>query len=65
MKNSLGNAEAICLFILLGIYYFVAFSSFFIIEKMNRAESKQSAIRRVQIPHNGSLSQRSPGIDTK
>ena len=45
--------------------YFVAVSSFFIIEKMKSAERRQRVMRSTQMPHRGSLSQSSPGIDTR
>ena len=45
--------------------YFVADSSFFIIEKIKSAERRQSDMSSSQMPHNGNLSQRSPGIETR
>ena len=35
------------------------------IEKINRAESRQREINIVHTPHSGSLSQRRPGTDTR
>lgn len=45
--------------------YFVAFSSFFIIEKMKRAEMRQSAISMLQSTHKGSPPQSIPITDTR
>lgn len=45
--------------------YFVAASSFFIIENMKRPDTRQSAMSTVHTPQRGSLPQRRPGIDTR
>lgn len=44
---------------------FVAFSSFFIIEKMNMAEIRHSAMSRLHTPQRGTLSHSRAGIDTR
>ena len=47
------------------IRYFVAASSFFIIENINRPDTRQSAMSTVHTPQRGSLPQSRPGIDTR
>ena len=45
--------------------YFVAFSSFFMIEKMKRAEIRQSTIRIDHSCHSGRLPHSMPMIETR